>query len=106
MTFNIDTHYADSGVFGPTYSFNLTFKLIPKVVTIQDKMDAQEHYKKGIKHFIDNQIPQAVEEFKTVKDYDPYYKNIDRKIQDLKEIEKLKKENEEIDAEIKKLESN
>ncbi|HOO72732.1 MAG TPA: PorV/PorQ family protein [Spirochaetota bacterium] len=106
VTFNIDTHYADSGVFGPTYSFNIGFKLIPKVVTVQDKMDAQAHYKKGIKHFIDNQIPEAINEFKTAKDYDPYYKNIDRKIDDLKEIEKLKKENEELEQELKKLESD
>ena len=106
VSFNIDTHYADSGIFGPTYSFSISFKLIPKVVTMQDKLDAAEHYKKGIKHFIDNQIPQAVDEFKAVKDFDPYYKNIDRKIQDLQEIEKLKKENEEIDAELKKLESD
>jgi hypothetical protein len=104
VTFVIDTHYADSGVIGPTYSFNIAFKLIPKVVTIQDKLDAQDYYKKGIKHFIDNQIPQAIDSFKTVKEYDPYFKNIDRKIEDLKEIEKLKKENEELDAKLKKME--
>ena len=106
VTFNIDTHYADSGIFGPTYSFNVSFKLIPKVVTIQDKREASDHYKKGIKYFIDNQLDESIEEFKTVRDYDPYYPNIKRKIKDLEEIKKLRKENEALDEELKELESN
>ena len=48
--------------------------------------------KKGIKYFISNDLDSAIEEFRLCKDYNPYHKDIDKKIKDLEEIKKLKKE--------------
>ncbi len=101
VAFSIDASYADNGIFGPVYSINLTFKLIPKVITVEDKVKAEAHYKKGIKFFVADDIDSAINEFNTARDYNPYHKNIDKKIEDLKEIKKLKEENRELDEELK-----
>lgn len=102
--FTVDTSYSDNGIFGPVYSLSVTVKLIPKVITVGDKLRAEIHYKKGIKHFIADDLDSAIEEFNTVRDYNPYHKNIDRKIKDLQEIKKLKEKNRELDDELKKSE--
>ncbi len=106
VTFTVDASYSDSGVFGPTYSFNVLFKLIPKVVTIQDKRDAEYHYKEGIRAYVADDIERALKEFKTTKDYNPYHRNIKKKIDDLEELLRLKKENERLEreAELERLE--
>jgi len=101
VTFNIDTSYSDSGIFGPVYSFNVSFKLIPKVITIDDVNDADVHYNQGIKYFVANDIDAAINEFKTCRDYDPYHKNINKKIKDLEEIKSLQKQVELLDQENK-----
>ena len=100
--FSIDTSFSDSGVFGPVYSLGITVKLIPKVVTVEDKMKAEVNYRRAIKYFIADDIDSALESFRIVRDYDPYFKNIDQKIKDLEEIKKLKAQNKELDAELKK----
>lgn len=102
--FSVDTSYSENGIFGPTYSLSLSVKLIPKVITAGDKLRAEIHYKKGIKHFVADDLDSAIDEFNTVKDYNPYHKNIDRKIQDIQEIKKLKERNKELDDELKKSE--
>jgi len=102
VAFNIDTSYADSGIFGPTYSITMSFKLIPKIVTYEDRIEAQSHYKMGIKYFVANDLEAAINEFKLTRDYDPYYKNIDRKIEDLREIQNLMQENQKLEEEIQK----
>lgn len=101
VAFSVDASYADNGIFGPVYSINLTFKLIPKVITVEDKIKAEAHYKKGIKFFVADDIDSAINEFNTARDYNPYHKNIDKKIEDLKEIKKLKEENRQLDDELK-----
>lgn len=102
--FSIDTSYSDNGDFGPVFSICITAKLIPKVITVSDKLKAEAHYKKGIKYFVADELDSAIDEFNTVKDYNPYHKNIDKKIEDLQEIKKLKQKNKELDDEIKKSE--
>jgi len=102
--FSVDTSYSDNGIFGPVYSLSVTVKLIPKVITVGDKLRAEIHYKKGVKHFVADDLDSAIDEFNTVKDYNPYHKNIDRKIKDLEEIKKLKEKNKELDDELKKSE--
>lgn len=102
VAFSLDASYSDNGIFGPVYSLSATFKLIPKVITVEDKVKAEVHYKKGIKHFVADDIDSAINEFNTARDYNPYHKNIDRKIEDLKEIKKLREENKELDEELKK----
>lgn len=102
VAFNIDTSFSDNGIFGPVYSINATFKLIPKVITVEDKLRAEVHYKRGIRHYIADDIDSAVDEFKLTKDYNPYHKNINKKIDDLLEIKKMRKKNEELEDELKK----
>ena len=102
VSFNVDASYADSGVFGPTYSFNLSFKLIPKVITVEDIQTAEEHYKGGIKAFVADDIDAALKEFKKAKDYNPYHKNIDNKIKDIEELKDLKKKNDKLEEEARK----
>jgi hypothetical protein len=102
--FSVDSSYSDNGIFGPVYSLSMTVKLIPRVVTVDDKLRAEIHYKKGIKHFVADDLDSAIDEFNTVKDYDPYHKNIDRKIKDLQEIKNLREKNKELDEESKKTE--
>ncbi len=99
VAMKLDTSYSDNGIFGPDYSFTLSFKLIPKIVTYEDRVAAEQHYKSGIKFFVVNDLDSAIKEFKLTKDYDPYYKNIDRKIEDLKEIQALMRENEKLEKE-------
>lgn len=105
VTFSIDTSYADTKVFGPVYSINVSFKLIPKVVTVEDTSHADMHYKSGIKYFVANDLESALKEFRTAKDYDPYYKNIDRKIKDIEEIIDLRKKNEDLEKDANKREN-
>ncbi len=88
--FVIDASFADSGRFTPTYSFTVAFKLIPRVITLQDKIDAEKHYREGIKRYINNELEPAIDEFKEARKKDPYHKNVDKKIRDLEEIKKLK----------------
>ena len=102
VAFNIDSSFSDNGIFGPIYSISATFKLIPKVITVEDKLRAEVHYKKGIRHYIADDIDSAIDEFKLTKDYNPYHKNIDKKIDDLLEIKKMRKKNEELEDELKK----
>jgi hypothetical protein len=100
--FSIDTSFSDNGDFGPIYSLGITVKLIPKVVTVEDKIKAEASYRRGLKLFIADDLDSALEAFRTTRDYDPYFKNIDQKIKDLEEIKKLKAQNRELDAELKK----
>ena len=99
--FTIDTSFSDNGVFGPVYSLSMTVKLIPKVVTVEDKLKAESHYRKGLKFFVADDIDSAIDEFKITKDYDPYFKDIDQKISDLEEIKRLKEQNKELDDELR-----
>ena len=99
--FTIDTSYSDTGIFGPVYSIGMTVKLISKIVTVEDKLKAEAHYKKGLKNFIADDLDSALDEFRIVKDYNPYFKNIDQKINDLEEIKRLKAQNKELDDELR-----
>lgn len=94
VSFTVDASFADAGEFSPTYSFNITFKLIPKVITLEDRKTAEDHYKRGIKSYVADDIEGALKEFKTTRDYNPYHRSIDKKIDDLQEILELKKKNE------------
>ena len=104
ISFAIDTSYSDTGIFGPVYSFSVSFKLIPHVITVEDREKAEIHYRRGIKYYIANEIDAAIEEFNQCKKYDPYHKNVREKIDDLERLKKLQKENEELEQELRKTE--
>ncbi|MBN1495493.1 MAG: PorV/PorQ family protein [Spirochaetes bacterium] len=93
VSFTIDASFADGGEFTPTYSFNISFKLIPRVVTLDDRKTAESHYKNGIRAYVGDDIEGAIQEFKKARDYNPYHKSIDKKIDDLEEILDLRKRN-------------
>jgi len=95
--FAIDTSYTDSGIFGPVYSFGVTFKLIPKVITVDDQLKAELHYQRAIKYYIADDIDGAIDEFKKARDYNPYHKNVKKKIKDLDYLKELQRRNEEMD---------
>lgn len=97
--FTIDTSYMDSGIFGPVYSFTVTFRLIPKVITVEDQLKAEVYYQRAIKYYIANDIDAAIEAFKTCMEYNPYHKNVSQKIKDLEYLRELKKKNEEFEQE-------
>ncbi len=99
--FSVDASYSDTGIFGPVYSFTISFKLIPKVITVEDQLKAEVHYQRAIKHYIANDIDAAIEEFKNCRDYNPYHKNVKQKIKDLEYLQELKKKNEELEQEQK-----
>ncbi len=103
VSFLIDTSYSDTGIFGPVYSFTVTFKLIPRIITKDDERRAEEHYQKGVKSYIADDIETAIDEFKESYDNDPYHKNVKQKIDDLEELKELKKRNEELENEMQKL---
>lgn len=96
VAFILDMSYADAGMFGSTYSFNLTFKLIPRIITKNDEKRAEQHYQRGIKLYIADDIESAIQEFQSAEDYDPYHKNVKQKIDDLEELKELRKEHEEL----------
>ncbi len=100
VSFVIDTSYSDSGVFGPVYSFTVSLKLIPRVITVKDKLRAAKHYWKGIEFFIKNDVDAAIEEFIKCKELNPYHKDVKQKIEELEELRRLKKENVPFDQEI------
>lgn len=95
--FSIDASYSDTGIFGPVYSFSISFKLIPKVITVEDQLKAEAHYQKAIKYYIANDIDSALDEFRSCRDYNPYHKNVKKKIKDLEYLKELKRQNEELD---------
>jgi hypothetical protein len=101
VSFAMDTSYAGTSVFGPVFTFNASFKLIPRVITVEDKRHAEEHYRRGIKLYVADDVESALEEFKRVKDYNPYYKSIREKIRDLEELLELKEENRKLDEKLK-----
>jgi predicted component of type VI protein secretion system len=69
---------------------------------VRDKFNAEKEYKDGIKYFISDDIDTALEKFNKAKDYNPYHKNIDRKIEDLEKIKQLRKENRDLENELNK----
>ncbi len=97
VAFTIDASLSDAGNFKPTYSFNVTFKLVSRVPSLEDRKTARDLYNEGLKNFSDDNLDGALDRFKKSKDYDPYLRSINKKIQEVEELRKLKKENVEED---------
>jgi hypothetical protein len=99
VAFTVDTSYSDAGIFGPIYSINVGFKLIPKVITSEDKRKAEKYYQDGIRFYVGDDLESAISSFRKSRDYNPYQKNIEVKIQDLETLQKLKEENKKLETE-------
>jgi hypothetical protein len=93
VSFTIDSSYSDNGIFGPVYSVNVGFKLIPKVITAEDKARAEKLYQDGIRSYVGDDLDTSIKNFKTSREYNPYQRNIDDKIKDLEELKDIKEKN-------------
>jgi hypothetical protein len=72
-------------------SLSVAFSIYP--VSNDNRKKAEEHYWKGIQYFGIDDYDNAILEFKEARSYNIYYKDIGKKIRDLTEMQKLKKEN-------------
>ncbi len=102
VNFNVDASYSDTGIFGPVYSFTVSFKLMLKVITVEDTMEAEKHYQEGIKNYVKKDIDGAINEFEEARRYNRYHKNVGQKIRDLKRLKDLMKESEKLEKELEK----
>jgi hypothetical protein len=93
VAFALDTSYSDDGKFGPVYAINLSVKLIPRVITSEDKKRSEKLYQDGIRSYVGDDLESAIQNFKKSREYNPYMKNIDDKIKDIEELRDLKEKN-------------
>jgi hypothetical protein len=97
VSFTIDTAYIDNGRFAPSYAINVSFKLIPRIITSGDKRSAEKYYQDGIRFYVADDLDSSLESFKKSRDYNPYQHSINEKISDLEELSELKEKNKKYD---------
>jgi hypothetical protein len=102
VSFIIDTSYSDNGQFGPNYALNVTFKLIPKIITAGDRRSADKHYQDGIRYYVADDLESSLDAFRKSRDYNPYQRSINEKIADLEELSTLKEKNRKYEEEEQK----
>ena len=56
VSFAVDTSYQDSGIFGPVYGISFTVKLIPKIITAEDRKMAEKYYQEGIRYYVGDDL--------------------------------------------------
>lgn len=96
--FNIDIGLANTPDFGYVYSVSCGVMLVPKI-TNEDRKNAEYYYMQGIKYYVSGDLNSAIESLEKAKNYNPYYKDIDKKLNEMKEIKRLKDENDSFDYE-------
>lgn len=96
--FTVDVSLEETYEFGNIYSVNVSVMLVPKV-TVEDRRNAKKYYMQGIQYYIQDDLDNSIESFEKARVYDPYYKDIDEKIDELKELKKLREENEKYELE-------
>jgi hypothetical protein len=99
VNFSADASYSDAGIFGQVYSFTVSCKLMLQIITVEDKREAERLYKKGIRRYVKGDVEGAIDEFEQARRKNPYHKNIEQKIEDLKQLKKLKKEGDKLEQE-------
>ncbi len=58
------------------------------------KIKAEEHYRQGVKYFVDEKLEEAVEEWEKTLEFDPEHSNAEKEIENARSlIQKLKKGN-------------
>lgn len=97
VNFSADASYSDAGIFGQVYSFTVSCKLMLQIITVEDKREAERLYKKGIRRYVKGDVEGAIDEFEQARRKNPYHKNIEQKIEDLKQLKKLKKEGDKLE---------
>ncbi|MCP4110614.1 MAG: hypothetical protein GY749_34675 [Desulfobacteraceae bacterium] len=57
------------------------------------KIKAEEHYRQGVKYFVDEKLKEAVEEWEKTLEFDPEHSNAEKEIENTRKlIQKLKKD--------------
>ncbi len=102
VNFTVDASYSDAGIFGPVYSFTVGAKLILKVITIEDTLEAEKHYQEGIKKYVKKDVDGAIEEFEKARKLNRYHKNINQKLRDLRALKTLIEESDRLEKELEK----
>ncbi len=72
-------------------SVGVTFSFYPVAAAMRKK--AEEHYWKGMSLFLSNEIDSAVDEFRSARRYNLYYKDVGKKVRDLEELQGVIKKN-------------
>ncbi len=72
-------------------SLGVTFSFYP--VSEERKKKAEAHYWKGMSYFLSNDIEGAISEFKEAQSYNAYYRDVDKKVKQLIELQKITKKN-------------
>lgn len=80
-------------------SLGVTFSVYP--IAAYRRKKAEEHYWKGMSSFLTNDIDSAIDQFKSARSNNPYYKDVDKKIKELTELQKIMKKNIEQEKEEK-----
>jgi uncharacterized membrane protein YkgB len=106
VNFNIDASYSDAGVFGPVYSFTVSCKLMLRIITVDDRKAAEWHYKQGIKQYVKGNLDAALGELEEARRLNPYHKNINQKIDDLKQLRELREQSEKLEKDYEKYKLN
>lgn len=100
--------YFDSILFGSSFAYyhgwsqklvrnewsvsvGVTFSFYPVAAAMRKK--AEEHYWKGMSLYLSNDIDSAVNEFKSARTYNLYYKDVGKKVKDLEDLQKVIKKN-------------
>ncbi|MCP4347029.1 MAG: hypothetical protein GY795_16060 [Desulfobacterales bacterium] len=70
---------------------------VPEAITELEqtmKTKAEEHYRQGVKYFVDEKLKEAVEEWEKTLEFDPEHSNAEKEIENTRNlIQKLKKNN-------------
>jgi hypothetical protein len=106
LNFNIDASYSDAGIFGPVYSFTVSCKLMLQIITVDDRKAAEWHYKQGIKQYVKGNLDAALGELEEARRLNPYHKNINQKIDDLKQLRDLREQSEKLEKDYEKYKFN
>ncbi len=84
---------------GWSVSLGVTFSFYPVAEAMRKK--GEEHYWKGMSNYLSNDIDSAVDELKSAQRYNPYYRDVGKKVKDLEELQKVMKKNAQQDKEDK-----
>jgi hypothetical protein len=96
--FKVDVSMAETYEFGNTFSVNVSVMLVPKI-TVEDRKNAKQYYMQGIQYYVEDDLDNAIESFERARSYDPYYKDIDKKIEEMRDLKQLREENQRYELE-------
>ncbi len=74
-------------------SLGVTFSFFPVAAAMRKK--AKEHYWRGMSYFLSNDIDSAVDEFRSARRNNIYYRDVGKKVKELEELQKIMKKNQQ-----------